>query len=808
MTDKFSMSAQKILGLSLAFAREFGHTYIGTEHILLAFLCEKDTLSEKLLKSSGADLDRTRQLITEVSGKGARSADSVTDVTPLAKQVIENSARLAEKEGESEVSTENIFLSLLKEKNSTAVKLLCAQGCRISEILKELDGHTNVEVIESSRAQSKKVRKNDEKMPGLQRYAQNITAEALCKEFDPLIGRENEICRIMRILIRRTKNNPCLIGDPGVGKTAIVEGLARRIVEGNVPGELTDAQIYSLDLPSMLAGAKYRGDFEERMKLVIDEVSRNPSVILFIDEMHTIIGAGSAEGAIDAANIIKPALARSKIKIIGATTLEEYRKHIEKDSAFERRFQPITIHEPSIDQSISILKGLRSKYENHHKVRISDSAIEAAVRLSHIYINDRFLPDKAIDIIDESASRVKIEGNSVYRACKDSDTVLRLALGEKALISSTKNRPVLPSSNLAGQDGCLYTETVAESTKSRSCSAFPCIGEDDIARTVTEWTGIPLQKLRSDEESKFINLEKIIKERVIGQDSAVEKVCAAVRRGKTGIRDLTRPLGSFIFTGPTGVGKTELAKALAATLYGSDNALIRLDMSEYSEPHSLSRLIGSPPGYIGYDDGGQLTEKVRRNPHHIILFDEIEKAHRDIFELLLQIMDEGELSDSHGRKINFRSTIIIMTSNIGADTASSGSRSLGFVPGEEKENDRIYEKLREVFSPEFLSRPDEIILFKELGYSSKVRISEKMLIGLKDRLSASGAEIKFSENVSSFIARSCQSKGGARSIRRNISALIEDPLSLFLLSEKIEPWEYLYICIEKDNVIFRKEVKP
>ncbi len=800
MTDKFSMSAQKILGLSLAFAREFGHTYIGTEHILLAFLCEKDTLSEKLLKSSGADLDRTRQLITEVSGKGARSADSVTDVTPLAKQVIENSARLAEKEGESEVSTENIFLSLLKEKNSTAVKLLCAQGCRISEILKELDGHTNVEVIESSRAQSKKVRKNDEKMPGLQRYAQNITAEALCKEFDPLIGRENEICRIMRILIRRTKNNPCLIGDPGVGKTAIVEGLARRIVEGNVPGELTDAQIYSLDLPSMLAGAKYRGDFEERMKLVVDEVSRNPSVILFIDEMHTIIGAGSAEGAIDAANIIKPALARSKIKIIGATTLEEYRKHIEKDSAFERRFQPITIHEPSIEQSITILKGLRTKYESHHKVRISDSAIEAAVRLSHIYINDRFLPDKAIDIIDESASRVKIERHTMQTSSNDSSTVLRLALGEKVSVSSTQNSISAPL------QGNLKFET--EQQKFSSFSDFLCVEEDDIARTVTEWTGIPLQKLRSDEESKFINLEKIIKERVIGQDSAVEKVCAAVRRGKTGIRDLTRPLGSFIFTGPTGVGKTELAKALAATLYGSDNALIRLDMSEYSEPHSLSRLIGSPPGYIGYDDGGQLTEKVRRNPHHIILFDEIEKAHRDIFELLLQIMDEGELSDSHGRKINFRSTIIIMTSNIGADTASSGSRSLGFVPGEEKENDRIYEKLREVFSPEFLSRPDEIILFKELGYSSKVRISEKMLIGLKDRLSASGAEIKFSENVSSFIARSCQSKGGARSIRRNISALIEDPLSLFLLSEKIEPWEYLYICIEKDNVIFRKEVKP
>ncbi len=807
MTDKFSMSAQKILGLSLAFAREFGHTYIGTEHILLALLCEKDTLPEKLLKNAGADLDKTRRLVAEVSGKGSRSADSVTDVTPSAKQVIENSARLAEKEGHSEVSAENIFSSLLKEKNSSAIKLLTSQGCRIADITKELEGHINAESYDNLRSQNKKARKGDEKMPGLQRFAQNITSEVKCKEFDPLIGREGEICRIMRILIRRTKNNPCLIGDPGVGKTAIVEGLARRIAEGNVPTELEDAQIYSLDLPSMLAGAKYRGDFEERMKLVIDEVSRNPSVILFIDEFHTIIGAGSAEGAIDAANIIKPALARSKIKIIGATTLEEYRRHIEKDSAFERRFQPITVHEPSVEQSISILKGLRTKYESHHKVKISDGAIEAAVKLSHTYINDRFLPDKAIDLIDESASRVKIEGHIMQSSYKDSDTVLRLALGEKAVVSSARNSSLSAPMKASSENIGTSQKNASESEISLSCSAFPCVGEEDIARTVTEWTGIPLQKLRADEESKIINLENIIKERVIGQDCAVDKVCAAIRRGKTGIRDLARPLGSFIFTGPTGVGKTELAKALAATLYGSEKALIRLDMSEYSEPHSLSRLIGSPPGYIGYDDGGQLTEKVRRNPHHIILFDEIEKAHRDIFELLLQIMDEGELSDSHGRKINFRSTIIIMTSNIGADMISSGVRSLGFISGEENENDRLYEKLREVFSPEFLGRPDEIVLFKELNCSSTVKICEKMLDGLRERLLSNGTEVEFSTELAHFIVRSCKSRGGARSVRRAISTLIEYPLSSFLLSESLAPWEYIHVSTEKDAVVFRKEAK-
>ncbi len=784
MIDKFSMSAQKILGLSLAFARELGHTYIGSEHILLAFLCEKDSFHQKLLSSAGADLAHTRSIITENTGNGSREAECVTDVTPTARRIIENSALIAEKEGRSEVSDNNIFSALIKEKSSTAMRLLDAQGCCISDISKETESTNHSESSEPPRTQNKKTRKNDERMPCLQRYARNMTDEDECKNCDPLIGRDAETDRTMRILIRRTKNNPCLIGDPGVGKTAIVEGLARRIVEGNVPNELQDCQIYSLDLPSMLAGAKYRGDFEERMKLVVDEVTKNPSVILFIDELHTIIGAGSAEGAIDAANIIKPALARAKIKIIGATTPEEYRRHIEKDPAFERRFQPITVREPSLDESITILSGLRSKYENHHKVKIGDDAIEAAVRLSHIYINDRFLPDKAIDLIDESAARVKIEGICNKSNVKDAEKVLNLALGERSIS--------YPYSNYS------ISSFATKSTPS------PTVSEEDIARTVTEWTGIPLQKLRADEESKFINLEDRIKERVIGQDKAVERICSAVRRGKTGVRDLSRPIGSFIFTGPTGVGKTELAKALTSALYGSEKKLLRLDMSEYSEPHSLSRLIGSPPGYIGYDDGGQLTEKVRRNPHQIILFDEIEKAHRDIFELLLQIMEEGELSDAHGRRINFRSTIIIMTSNIGADISAT-SYSLGFLQSDDKEKDRIYEKLREFFSPEFLSRPDEIILFNTLSYNSIVSISKKILNSLKERLYRSKIKVEFSAEIASFIARKCNKNSGAREIRKNITSFIEDPISVFLLSQNISPMETLYVLVENENIVFKKD---
>lgn len=782
MTDRFSLPAQKILGLSLALARELGHTYIGSEHLLLAFLCDGTSQYTKVLVGAGANFEKTKELIIERTGRGERSADCVSEISPSAKRILENSSAAAKKEGAVEVGADMLFCALMKEKGCTAHSLLSFQGCKMSEIYQASESVSYPEYTENTKS-AKKGRKIDDKLPSLQKFAQNISSVTKCGEFDPLIGREQEIDRVMRILMRRTKNNPCLIGDPGVGKTAIVEGLARRIAEGNVPSELSDMQIYSLDLPSMLAGAKYRGDFEERMKLVIEEASKNPSVILFIDELHTIIGAGAAEGAIDAANIIKPALARSKIKIIGATTLEEYRRHIEKDAAFERRFQSVNVREPNTQESISILKGLRKNYEAYHGVTISDEAIEAAVKLSYTYISDRFLPDKAIDLMDESAARVKI--NACYRShdTYDSQSVLRLAMGEKILVGGSIGTAVL----------------------SRGDNLY--VSEHDIASTLTEWTGIPTHKLSSDDEFRLINLESALKMRVIGQNDALRRVCSAIRRSKTGVRDPSRPLASFIFTGPSGVGKTSLAKALAYELYGNEKALIRLDMSEYCEPNSVSRLIGSPPGYIGYDDAGQLSEKVRRNPHHIVLFDEIEKAHRDVFDLLLQIMDEGELCDSHGRKINFRNTIIIMTSNVGAELLLSSTGKAGFLTGENiSSEDRVYGKLKEVFSPEFLGRPDDIILFRSLDHHSVLEIGKKMLDEFKSRLCENGFDIEFSEDIYRYIAESCIGRSGAREIRRSIATLVETPLSLFMLSEKICNGDVIRAYIDGKTVRFIKEV--
>lgn len=783
MTDRFSLSAQKILGLSLAISRELGHTYVGSEHFLLAFLCDKNSRYAKILIGAGADFEKTRELVIERTGKGERSADCVNEISPSARRILENASDLAKKDRENEVGADLLFSSLIREKGCSAHSLLSFQGCKVSELHSLCEGVFHAEYSESPK-NAKKSRKGDEKLHTLQKYAQNISSITKSGEFDPLIGRDSEIERVIGILMRRTKNNPCLIGDPGVGKTAIVEELARRIAEGCVPDELCDVQIYSLDLPSMLAGAKYRGDFEERMKLVIEEVSKNPSVILFIDELHTLIGAGSAEGAIDAANIIKPALARSKIKIIGATTIEEYRRHIEKDAALERRFQSVSIREPSVEESIEILKGLRQKYEAHHGLTISDSAIEASVKLSYAYISDRFLPDKAIDLLDESAARVKINARYGSCAARDCQSVLRLALGEGADAFKSSVGTALLSPTEA------------------------CVGENDVAKTLTEWTGIPVKKLGSDEQIHLINLEKSLKEKIIGQDEALRKVCSAIRRSKTGVRDPSRPLASFIFTGPSGVGKTSLAKALASELYGSEKALIRLDMSEYCEPNSISRLIGSPPGYIGYDDAGQLTERVRRNPHHIILFDELEKAHRDVFELLLQIMDEGELSDSHGRRVSFRNSVIIMTSNVGADLSVSGGRA-GFISVGNTETDSLVkDKLKEVFSPEFLGRPDEIILFRELDRSSLLKICETMLIGLRKRLRESGTAFEFSGDVCKMIAESCGAHSGARDVRRSVSRLLETPLSLFLLSEGFEDSDVICAFIDEGRLRLVKEKCP
>ena len=788
MVDRFSPSAQRILNNSLAFARELGHSYIGTEHILLAMLNYKSSPVSRILTSHGASEEKTYQKITDLVGKGERSADCVSDMTPITRSVIAEAAKIAEKEGEGEVSDIIILLALIKAKNATAVKLLSSQGCKVNELCRELEVKVKQSGAEHNSSQTKRSLKTEERLPNLEKFARNLTAEAVKSSFDPVIGRESETARIMRILIRRTKNNPCLIGEPGVGKTAIVEGLAQMIAEGNVPSELSDIQIFSLDLPSMLAGAKYRGDFEERMKLVIDEVSKRPNIILFIDELHTIIGAGSAEGAIDAANILKPALARGKIKLIGATTLDEYRKHIEKDSAFERRFQSVNISEPSSTEAIRILRGIREKYESHHKIRISDSAIKEAVKLSERYITDRFLPDKAIDLIDESLARVKIERQN---AEFDRQRILNLAFCESGRQIGNTDSPVSILDKIDCEND--YTDTVSA---------------DDIIKTLSEWTGIPLSVLGKENENTDTSLEEIIKSRIFGQDDAIKKVADVIRRSRTCLRDLSKPIASLLFTGPTGVGKTEFAKALAEALYGSEDALIRLDMSEYCEAHSISRLIGSPPGYIGYDDGGQLCEKVRRNPHHIILFDEIEKAHRDIFNLMLQIMDEGILCDSRGRKISFKNTVIIMTSNIASLAKGSSSNPLGFVANGFNDNTYVTDKLREVFSSEFLSRPDEIIVFKPLNRDTILKISENMLKKLEKRISSNeNIAVRFDDSVAQHIADYAKCENGARDVRRAIITEVESPLSLLLLEKRVSPSELVLMSFKNGNILFERQEK-
>ncbi len=788
MTDKFSACAQRVLSLSLAFARENGHTYIGSEHILLAVLNDKNYIASMLI-SHGITFDKVEERVLALRGKGDREIGSVSDMTRSVKDIIRRSASIAEKDGKSEVDLDDIFLAMLGEKNSTAYQILSSEGCDINELCKMLSGKKGTAACESSRSNGKKSRHPDERTPNLERFAVNMTEDAKTREGDPFIGRECELERLVRILLRKSKNNPCLIGEPGVGKTAIVEGLAGKIARGDIPSELLGCKIYSLDLPSMLAGAKYRGDFEERMKLVISEVSGKENIILFIDELHTIMGAGSAEGAIDAANIIKPALSRGKIRLIGATTLEEYRRYIEKDRAFERRFQTLTLEEPSSEEALEILFGLRERYEKHHGIKISDSAVKAAVRLSKIYINDRFLPDKALDLIDESGAKIKTKeyfGNQ--RRC------------EHELFSS-----------------CLSEKTALRTDKTAICENLKLsdkqyiLTENDIAETLSAFTKIPKSIISASlpESSafsdKYAKLEKSLREEIIGQDRALKCLADAVKRSAVGTRDISRPIASFLFTGPSGVGKSALAKALAKALYSNENAVTRLDMSEYCEPNSISRLIGSPPGYVGYSDATLFCEKVRRYPHHIILLDEIEKAHRDIFSLLLQILDEGMLTDMRGRNISFRSSIIIMTSN----GVTNEGHMLGFTGDSESGEQNIRQKLSEIFPSEFLGRLDEIILFRSLSTDSLTKIADKMLREMKAQFSMSqpSVELDISNTVAPFLAASCLKDGGARSLIHKIAASIENPLSSLMLSGEVRSGDRVAICVENGKTILQKQSK-
>lgn len=799
----FSEKANRALNTAIETAENLGHTYVGSEHILSGILKEDSTVVCSVFVSKRVTPQRLDDMIRRVVGVGMPTSLSPEDFTPRCRHIIEKSVCAAREESAAAVSCEHLLYALTTENDCSAGCILSELGVTQGDILSELSSSKN-----KTQYTQKTVRRSAQKSqtPNLDRFGQDMTAVASDGGIDPVIGRESEINRVIQILTRRTKNNPCLIGEPGVGKTAVAEGLAQRIADGEVPDILRDKRVVSLDLTGMVAGTKYRGDFEERIKTVIAEVTKAKNVILFIDELHTIIGAGSAEGAVDAANILKPSLARREIQVIGATTIEEYRRHIEKDSALERRFQPVRVLEPSQEDSEEILFGIKDKYEAHHKVTITREAISSAVSMSVRYIPDRFLPDKAIDLIDEACSKLRLRAftppeeikaleNDIKALSKEkNDCVTRQDFEKAAALRDTEKKMLmkLGEERVKWQDLALHSEQT--------------VGENEIAAIVSEWTGIPVSELTEEESQRLLRLENELHRDIIGQNKAVSAVARAIRRGRSGLKDPKRPLGSFLFLGPTGVGKTEVSKALARSVFGDENAMIRFDMSEFMEKQSTSKLIGSPPGYVGFEQGGQLTEKVRRKPYSVILFDEIEKAHTDVFNMLLQILEDGILTDSQGRRVDFRNTIIIMTSNIGAKIISGGSGVVGFTSESEAASaeKEIKAILRRTFRPEFLNRIDEIIIFGKLSVSEVTQIAERMLRELSKRLSSVGVTLTFSENTAEAVAK----KGfdevyGARPIRREIQSSIEDRLSEMLLDGRLRKGES-YVCDydgEKTRVI-------
>ncbi len=787
MNNKFTRMAQNSLNEALRYAREFGHTYVGTEHILLGLLTDAESISCRILNSRGVTADKTTELIFDSIGRGSYTNVSAADMTPMTKKIIEESAMASSRLGNSYIGTEHLLIAILSEPESYAHKLIRAQAQSISEIRNDISeylGGAPEEKTGGVRGESKTDAVRG--APTLSKYGTNLVKMAHDGRIDPIIGRDKETERVIQILSRRTKNNPCLIGEPGVGKTAVVEGLAQRIADGAVPENLRDCVIVSLDIASMVAGAKYRGEFEERMKGIMEEVAKNPKIILFVDEIHTIIGAGSAEGAVDAANIIKPALARGAMQLIGATTIDEYRKYIEKDAALERRFQSVMVGEPTPDEAVQILTGLRDKYEAHHKLKISDGAIEAAVKLSVRYIGDRYLPDKAIDLIDEAASRLRLRGFTPTDKVKELEEELKKVSGEKeeAILGEDYER----AATLRDREKELEA-SLAEEKKNAPERSESTVSESDIEDIVTSWTGIPVKKLAGEEGERLLHLEELLGERIIGQSEAVSAVARAIRRGRTGLKDPKRPVGSFIFLGPTGVGKTELTRALADVMFGDENAMIRIDMSEFMESHSTAKLIGSPPGYVGYDDGGQLTEKIRRHPYSVVLFDEIEKAHPDVFNILLQILEDGILTDAHGRRVDFKNTVIIMTSNVGAGSIVE-PKKLGFSAGADDEGKmkaQVMDALKRTFRPEFLNRIDETVIFNKLTEDDIKAITSLMLADLKKRIAERGIEIEFDGDVISHLAaEGFDTVYGARPLRRAIVRMIEDTFSEALLAGKVK----------------------
>lgn len=802
--NNFTQKANDVMNLAVKAAENFGHTYIGSEHILLGILKEGTSVGVDLLADKGVTLEAVEDIIKENTGVGNPTALSPNDFTPTAKRILEIAFQIARGMRNSFVGTEHILLALLRETDSGAVKILNACSVDEESFIQELA--EKYSRSDGDFKSSKSGKKGKSTTPTLDEFGTDLTEKARDGKIDPVIGREKEIERVIQILSRRTKNNPCLIGEPGVGKTAIAEGLALKIVKDEVPEMLAGKKIVALDLTSMVAGTKYRGDFEERIKKAMNEVKEAKNIILFIDEVHTIIGAGAAEGAVDAANILKPALARGEIQVIGATTIDEYRKNIEKDAALERRFQSVMVGEPTEEEAIEILKGLRDKYEAHHKVKISNEAIENAVKMSSRYIADRFLPDKAIDLIDEAASRVRLKSYTVPPNLKSMEQEIKRLKEEKS--AAVKEQNFESAAKLRDKEKELQTLLDGEKEKWKNCSSREIkeVTTEDIANVVSAWSGIPVTQLTKEESERLLNMESILHERIVGQDKAVSAISKAIRRGRVGIKNPSRPLGSFIFLGPTGVGKTELCKSLAEAMFGSEDAIIKLDMSEYMEKHTVSKLIGSPPGYVGFDEGGQLTEKIRRKPYSVVLFDEIEKAHPDVFNMLLQILEDGVLTDSKGRKVSFKNSIIIMTSNVGASKIVDNKQALGFGSGEgaaKNIEELVMEDLKKTFKPEFLNRIDEIIVFNQLEKQDIEEIARRMLKSLTKRLKDMNIDIQFSDNAISALAEAGFDKVyGARPLRRAIQQKIEDPLSELILEKKISEGGKCTVDYKDDEFVF------
>lgn len=808
MFGRFSERAQKVLYYAQEAAQSFKHGYVGTEHILLGILKENDGAGKKVLNENNITEEKVRELIEEYEGKGEMNLyRNEIPLTPRTKRLLELSLLEARKLNNNYITPEHILLALIGESEGVAYTILSNLGLDFEKTQKELVKDFNPEHQQAGAAPTKtKVENNT---PTLDKYGRDLTSMAAEEKLDPVIGRDKETERVLEILCRRIKNNPCLIGDPGVGKTAIAEGLAQRIVSGNIPEILKNKRVVTLDLSSMIAGSKYRGEFEERLKKVMEEINKAGNVILFIDEIHTIIGAGGAEGAIDASNILKPALARGEIQCIGATTINEYRKYIEKDSALERRFQPVTVGEPTKEESILILKGLRDKYEAHHSVKITDEAIEAAVNLSDRYITDRYLPDKAIDLIDEAGAKVRIHNLTAPPDLKNLEEELEKTKGEKE--DAIRVQDFEKAASLRDKEKELKEklDSFKNDWKKQNQVSTQVVSEEQIAEVVAKWTNVPVEKLTETESERLLKLEEILHNRVVGQDEAVKSISRAVRRARVGLKDPKRPIGSFIFLGPTGVGKTELSKALAEAMFGEENNIIRIDMSEYMEKHAVSRLIGSPPGYIGYDEGGQLTEKVRRNPYSVVLFDEIEKAHPDVFNILLQILEDGRLTDGKGKTVNFKNTIIIMTSNVGASTIKK-QKSLGFSVSEE-ESESEYEKMKEnimselknSFRPEFLNRIDDIIVFHALEEKDLKQIVKYMLREVSNRLKDQEINLEFDEESEKLLTeKGFDPTYGARPLRRTITKAVEDKLSEEILRGNVKKGDRVRATVKDKKLVF------